>query len=442
MGLTGLDIFKQLPKTNCKDCGQATCLAFAMQIASGKAGLDGCPHVSAAAKEALESASAPPVALVKIGTGEKEIKLGNETVLFRHDKRFEHQSAITIIVADTEDVAAKVTAINKLVFDRVGMLFSVNMVAILNASGDVAKFVAAVTTAQANTDLPLALCTEDVATMGQALEVAGTKKPLIYAATAANYEAMAELAKKYECPLAVKGTDLNSLADLSEKLGALGCKQLILDSGATEVNKVLADQTQIRRLAINKRFRPFGYPTIAVVTSADPVQAILDASVYIAKYAGVVALATADPAEILPLITLRLNIYTDPQKPIAVEAKLYEVGEPGPDAPVIITTNFSLTYFCVQGDVEAARIPAYILPVDSDGTSVLTAWAAGKLTPESISDLIKKSGVEEKVNHKKLILPGGVAVLSGKLNEVSGWEVLVGPYDSGGLPSFLKQRWL
>jgi len=442
MGLTGLDIFKQLPKTNCKDCGQATCLAFAMQIASGKAGLDGCPHVSAAAKEALESASAPPVALVKIGTGDKEVKLGNETVLFRHDKRFEHQSAITITVNDTEDVATKVQAINKLVFDRVGMLFSVNMVAVINASGDAAKFADAVKVAQENSNFALALCTEDVAAMEKALEVAGSNKPLIYAATAANYEAMTELAKKYDCPLAVKGTDLNDLAEVSEKVAALGCKQLILDSGAREVNKMLADQTQIRRLAINKRFRPFGYPTIAIVTSDDPVQAILDASVYISKYAGVVVLNTADPADILPLITLRLNIYTDPQKPIAVEAKLYAVGEPGPDAPVFITTNFSLTYFCVQGDVEASRIAGYILPVDSDGTSVLTAWAAGKLTPDSITELIKKSGIEDKVSHRKLILPGGVAVLSGKLAEVSGWEVLVGPYDSGGIPSFLKQRWV
>ena len=442
MGLTGLDIFKQLPKTNCKDCGQATCLAFAMQIASGKAGLDGCPHVSAAAKEALESASAPPVALVKIGTGDKEVKLGNETVLFRHDKRFEHQAAITITVTDTEDVATKVQAINKLVFDRVGMLFSVNMVAVINASGDAAKFAEAVKVAQENSKFALALCTEDVAAMGKALEVAGSDKPLIYAATAANYEAMAELAKKYDCPLAVKGTDINDLAEVSEKVAALGCKQLILDSGAREVNKMLADQTQIRRLAINKRFRPFGYPTIAIVTNDDPIQAILDASVYISKYAGVVVLNTADPADILPLITLRLNIYTDPQKPIAVEAKLYEIGEPGPDAPVFITTNFSLTYFCVQGDVEASRIAGYVLPVDSDGTSVLTAWASGKLTPDSITELIKKSGIEDKVNHRKLILPGGVAVLSGKLAEISGWEVLVGPYDSGGIPTFLKQRWV
>lgn len=441
MGLTGLDIFKQLPKTNCKECGQATCLAFAMQIAAGKAGLDGCPHVSAAAREALEAASAPPVALVKIGTGDNEIQLGNETVLFRHDKRFEHPTAITISVNDTEDVAAKVQAVNKLVFDRVGMTFKADMVAVINASGDAAKFAEAVKTAVDNTELPLTLCSEDAAAMASALEIAGSKKPLIYAATAANYEAMTELAKKFECPLAVKAANLNDLADLVEKIVALGWKQLILDSGATDVNKVLADQTQIRRLAINKRFRPFGYPTIAVVTNEDPVQAVLDASVFIAKYAGIVVLSTADPADILPLITLRLNIYTDPQKPIAVESKLYKVGEPGPDAPVFITTNFSLTYFCVQGDVEAARIPAYILPVDSDGTSVLTAWAAGKLTPDSITELIKKSGIEEMVNHRKLILPGGVAVLSGKLAEVSGWEVLVGPYDSGGIPSFIKQRW-
>jgi len=203
---------------------------------------------------------------------------------------------------------------------------------------------------------------------------------------------------------------------------------------------VLADQTQIRRQAL-KRFRPFGYPTITFVTNEDPIQAVVDAGVYIAKYAGIVVLDSADPADILPLVTLRLNVYTDPQKPIAVESKIYEFLTPGPDSPVYVTTNFSLTFFCVTGDVETSRVPGYVLAVDTDGISVLTGWAAGKFTPEKITDMLNNSGIADKVSHRKVIIPGGVAVLSGKLNELSGWEVLVGPRESAGIPSFVKQRW-
>ncbi|MCL6447103.1 MAG: acetyl-CoA decarbonylase/synthase complex subunit gamma [Armatimonadetes bacterium] len=440
MGLTGLEIFKQLPKTNCKDCGHPTCLAFAMALASGKASLDQCPHVSQAAREALDAASAPPIALVKIGTGSRELQLGNEMVLFRHDKRFEHPTGIAVSVADTEDVAAKVAQINRLVFDRVGQVHNVNLVALQNASGDAAKFAEAAQTAAGVTDFPLILMSEDPAAAEKALAAVAAKKPLVASATAANYEAMTNLAKKYEVPLVVKGSNLNELAELVEKVVALGHRQLILDSGAREANKVLADQTQIRRQAL-KRFRPFGYPTITYAVNEDPIQAVVDAGLYIAKYAGIVVLPTADPADILPLITLRLNIYTDPQKPIAVESKIYEIGTPGADSPVYVTTNFSLTYFCVAGDVEASRVPGYILPVDTDGISVLTGWAAGKFTPEKITDMLKNSGIADKVQHRKVIIPGGVAVLSGKLQELSGWEVIVGPRESSAIPSFIKQRW-
>ncbi|MCL6610716.1 MAG: acetyl-CoA decarbonylase/synthase complex subunit gamma [Peptococcaceae bacterium] len=444
MGLTGLEIFKQLPKTNCKDCGQPTCLAFAMALASGKASLDQCPHVSDAAKEALDSASAPPIALVKVGTGEKAIDLGNETVLFRHDKRFEHMTGIAVSVCDTmsaDEIAAKVDQINKLVFDRVGQVHSVNLVAVGNGSGDAGKFAEAVKVAAGKTEFPLVLMSEDPAAIEKALEIAAARKPLVCGANAANVEAMTNLAKKFDVPMVVRGADLNELAALVEKVVGMGFKQIVLDSGAREVNRVLADQTQIRRQAL-KRFRPFGYPTIAFADNEDPVQAVVDAGVYIAKYAAIVVIKSADPADVLPLITLRLNIYTDPQKPIAVEPKVYEIGNVTPDSPVYVTTNFSLTYFCVAGDVETSRVPGYILPVDTDGISVMTGWAAGKFTPEKITEMLQTSGIADKVRHRKVIIPGGVAVLSGKLQELSGWEVLVGPRESAGIASFLKQRWL
>jgi acetyl-CoA decarbonylase/synthase, CODH/ACS complex subunit gamma len=446
MGLTGLEIFKQLPKKNCKECGQPTCLAFAMSLAGGKASLDACPYVSDAAREALDSASAPPIALIKIGAGDKKVlEVGNETVLFRHEKTFNHPTGIAIEVSDTlsaDEIKARLEGINKLVFDRVGQIHEVDLVAVKNDSGDAAKFVAAVKLVNEGTKYPAALITSDLAAMEQALEVAGANKPLVYAATADNYEAMVNLAKKYEAPLAVKGEDLNSLSDLVEKIVGLGYKNLVIDSGAREVAKVLADLTQIRRSAINKKYRPFGYPSIAFASNADASQEVINAGVYIAKYAGIVVMSTADPASILPLVTLRLNIYTDPQKPIAVECKVYAVGNPGPDAPIFVTTNFSLTYFCVAGDIEASRIPAYIVPVDTDGISVLTAWAAGKFNPETIAETLNTLDVASKVDHKKIIIPGHVAVLSGATQEKSGWEVIVGPRESSGIPSFLKQRWV
>lgn len=444
MGLTGLEIFKQLPKTNCKDCGQPTCLAFAMSLASGKANLDQCPHVTDAAKEALDSASAPPVALIKIGVGEKAVTIGNETVLYRHDKRFENMTAIAVSVSDemsSAEIAEKIVQINKLAFDRVGQMHSVSMVAVKNSAGDPGKFAEAVKAAADNTDFPLVLISEDPAAVEKALEIAAGKKPLVCGANSDNYEAMTNLAKKYDVPMVVKGDSLEQLASLVEKVVGMGFKQIIIDSGAREVNRVLADQTQMRRHAL-KKFRPFGYPTIAFASNQDSLQAVIDAGVYISKYAAVVVIDSADPADVLPLITLRLNIYTDPQKPIAVESKIYEIGNVDNSSPVYVTTNFSLTYFCLAGDVESSRVPGYILPVDTDGVSVMTGWAAGKFTPEKISEMLQESGISDKVEHRKVIIPGGVAVLSGKLQELSGWEVIVGPRESAGIPTFLKQRWL
>lgn len=444
MGLTGLEIYKQLPKKNCKECGQPTCLAFAMALAGGKASLDACPYVSDAAREALDAASAPPIASIKIGKGDRELVVGGETVLFRHDKRFENPTGIAIEVCDTmnaDEVSAKVDAINKLVFDRVGQTHQVDLVAVCNCSGDTDKFVETVKLVQSKSNYPLILMSDNVDAVSKALEVAAEGRPLVYAATAANYEAMTEVAKKFQVPLVVKGDNLDQLAELVEKVVALGYKDLVIDPGSREVSRMLADLTQIRRKALKERFRPFGFPALAIASNDDVVKEAVDAGVYISKYAGIVVIKSADPAVILPLVTLRLNIYTDPQKPIAVEAKIYNIGNPGPDAPVFITTNFSLTYFCVAGDVEAARVPAYVIPIDTDGISVLTAWAAGKYSPEKITEDLNAMDLKDKINHNKIIIPGHVAVLSGKLQELSGFEVIVGPRESSGIPSFLKQRW-
>lgn len=441
MALTGLDIYKQLPKKNCGECGPPTCLAFAMALAGGKASLDSCPYVTDEARAALESAAAPPIAKVVVGAGEKSITLGDETELFRHDKKFYHETAISIKVSDAlseEEIADRTKKINDLVFVRVGLEYRIQAVAVENASGDADKFAAAVGTIVKNSDLPLVLMSDNPDAIAKALDIEGVNKPLIYAATNDNYEAMTKLAIERNCPLAVKGDNLDDLASLVEKVVALGKKDLVLDPGARSLSRALADFTQIRRQAIKKKFRPFGYPIIAFTTSEDPLEESAEASVYVSKYASMIVMNTIEKAHLLPLLSWRQNLYTDPQVPIRVEEKLHEVGNVTPDSPVYITTNFSLTYYSVEGEVEASKIPSYILAVDTDGLSVLTAYSDGKFEADKIAGVMKKLGLEEKVNHRNIVLPGMVAVLSGKLEEESGWNVIVGPREASAIPAFAK----
>lgn len=442
MALTGLDIFKQLPKKNCKECGAATCLAFAMSIASGKAALEACPYVSEEAKENLGAAAAPPMRLVKVGVGENTLSLGDETVIFRHDKAFYHPTGFAIAVNDTlsaDALAAKIAQINDLKVERVGQQLSVNLIAVSNVSNCPATYTEVIGKIASLTDLPLVLMSDNVASLEAALPIVAAKKPLIYAATADNYEKIIALAKAHSCPVVVKGTNLADTVELVEKIAPL-YKELVIDSGSRATSQVLADLTQMRRLAIKKKFRPLGYPTITFTTSEDPREEVIQASVYVAKFAGIIVIKAAEKSQVLPLLAWRQNVYTDPQKPIAVEAKIYEIGAVTADSPVYICTNFALTYFAVEGEIAGSKIPAYLLPVDTDGTSVLTSWASGKFSADSITAFLESSGIKDKVNHTTCVIPGYTAVLSGKLTEKSGWTILVGPQEAAGIPAFAKSH--
>jgi len=443
MGLTGIDIFKHLPKTNCKECGLPTCLAFAMKLAQKQASLDQCPHVSEEAKLALAGASAPPIKLVTIGAGERKLEIGNETVLFRHDETFYHPNGIAVTVdasLPAAELESRLAAVGNISFERVGQQLRLDLVA-LRGQGE--GFVAAAKTAAEKSALPVVLMNEDPEAIGQALAFYPGKRPLIYAATSENVGGMAPLAKQHGCPLAVRGSDLASLAELSQKAQAAGAADLVLDSGARAPAQVLADQTAIRRAAIRKRFRPLGFPTMAFTQAADPAEEAVQAAGYILKYSGIVVLSNLEAWELLPLVTVRQNVYTDPQKPIQIEEGIYQIGTPDEASPVLVTTNFSLTYFTVEGDVEASRVPAWVVVVNTEGTSVLTAWAAEKFTAEIIAQKVRDFDVGAKVKHRKLIIPGHVAVLSGKLEDELGqeWKVIVGPRESSGIPSFFRSSW-
>ncbi len=442
MALSGIEVYKYLPKTNCKECGFPTCLAFAMKIAAKQVAIDKCPHVKPEAKAALESASRPPIQLVAIGTGDREIKIGNETQLYRHEEKFHRPAAVAARVADTLDeaaLAARAEAIGKLVFERIGAKIRVNLLAVDNASGDPARFEKAARLAAEKSGLPCLLMSASAASLAKAAAALGPSRPLLYISDPAEAEAAAKAAKEHRCPLAVRADGLEKLAELTPKIAAAGVEEIVIDPGTRGLRPTLEALTQIRRLAL-KNFRPLGYPSIAFATDQDPTLQVVEACTYVAKYAGVVVIDGAERWQILPVLTTRQDIYTDPQKPVAVEPKLYTVGEAGPQSPVLVTTNFSLSYYSVEGEVEASRVPAYILSVNTEGTSVLTAWASDKFNASTITEALKKSGAADKVKHKKLVIPGLVAVLSGGIEDESGWSVMVGPKEASGIPGFLKNQ--
>ena len=444
MALTGLQIYKLLPQTNCGDCGPPTCLAFAMQLAQGKGSLDDCPHASDEAKDALGAAAAPPIKLVTIGTGDNKVEVGDETVMFRHDKTFFHETALAVKAKDTlsdDDFRALVEKINSLSFERIGMILSANMVAVVDESGDPDTFCQRAVLAGELTDLPLGLFSENPEAIKKALEELADRNPLVYGGTEDNIDEIAPVVAEHGVPLGIRAEGLDSLAALSKKAQEKGVQDLLLDPGRRHPAQALEDFTQIRRQAIKKNFRPLGFPTIAFPSTNDMVGEAMDASIFICKYGSVVVLEHAQLHQILPLVVLRQNIYTDPQKPIQVEPKVYEIGAPDEDAPVYLTTNFSLTYFSVMSEIEASKQPSYLLIVDTEGTSVLTAWAAGKFDAEKITEAIKSSGVEDRVSHRKLIIPGHVSILSGKIQEESGWEVMVGPREATGIPAYVRKNW-
>jgi acetyl-CoA decarbonylase/synthase, CODH/ACS complex subunit gamma len=440
MALSGLDIYKLLPKTNCRECGLATCLAFAMQLAKKTVNINKCPHVTSAAKDKLNAASLPPIRLVKIGTSDSEINLGNDTVLFRHEEKFFHPSAIGIIIEENitkSELNKKIEQINKLSFERIGESLSINIIA-LKYFKDKSAFIGNLKYVLENSKLAICLMVNDAAILKDALELTKGRNPLIYPETTNNIETLAQLAKEYNSVLVASENNLNDLSELTLKLNKLGLENLILDTGKKEISEKLSDLTQIRRLALKKRMRSLGYPVICSVEENDFYACVNEASIYILKYAGIVLLKHSNPEQILPLLTLRQNIYTDPQKPLQVEPKVYPIGQTNENSPILITTNFSLSYFTVLSEVEASKIPSYILSVDTEGMSVLTAWAAEKFTPEKIAKSLDLSGLKETVKQKKVIIPGYVAVMSGDLEEKSGWKVMVGPKEAAGITTFLR----
>jgi len=442
VALKALDIYKLLPKKNCKECGDPTCLTFAMKLAGGKADVDLCPYLDDQAKAVLGATTRPPIRRVRIGVGERSFEVGEEFVLYRHEKTFYHQPGIVFDVSDTQS-PDEITSITKRVrdeaFTRVGTDLRFSGIAVRNRSTTTDRFAAAVGIIENVADLPLVLISASTAALSAALVHCGTYRPLIHAATKGNFKEMCALAKQHGCPLVIKAHQLDQLAELAKDCSAEGVQDLVMDLSPASLYEFIASSTGIRQLAITRTAPDLGYPvyldaTIGVLQDAWIVLGIV-------KYASVIVTAPLSRASAKAALTLRQNVYTDPQKPIQMNPGLYRVGSPGKDAPVLMTVNFSLTFFTLEGYLESARIPCFMLIVDTEGLSVLTAVAAGKLNETLVRDAIRKSDVEKEVSHKKLIIPGYAAPLSGRIEEATGWKVMVGPRDAAEIGDFLNKEW-
>lgn len=444
MPLSGIQIYKLLPQTNCKDCGYPTCLAFAMKLGSKQAELSACPHVSEASKTQLAESSAPPMRLITLKGPGTEVKVGNETVMFRHDKTFYNQPGLFYSLSDGEplaDVQQKAAFADGYKVTYVGMDLTLDGFVLESVSDDPAKFEALVSAVRKISKRPLILNSRSPEVIAAGLKLLTNECPLICGADQANWEKMVDLAKSSHAALVVSAASLDELADLSEKIKGKGFEDLVLDPGDGGLNTLLAFSTQIRRLALKKNFHPFGFPLISFPGKvSDGIPHTLAAAQSIAKYAGFIDLGQPAAEDIYPLLVLRQNIYSDPQKPIQVLPGLYEINNPTPEDLVLVTTNFSITYFSVANEVEGCGRSCWLVITDSEGMSVLTAWAAGKFDAARIAKMVKESKVGEKVSHKRLVLPGFTAVLSGETEEaLPGWEIMVGPREAVDIPAFFKQ---
>ena len=444
MALTGIQIYKLLPQTNCKECGFPTCLAFAMKLAAKQVELSACPYVTPEAKTQLAESAAPPIRLVVLKSDGYEAKAGNEVVLFRHEKTYYNKPGLFIRVYDnqpSEAIKAMVTEADTYAVNYVGIDLTLDGFAVASTSGDPNAFAAAVQTVRAASKRPIILMSRDVNVVKAGLNALKGETPLIYGSDASNWEGFADLAKEYKAAVGVVAGSLAEMAELTEKIKARGIEDLVIDPGGRDLGAGLAMGTTIRRLAVKKNFRALGFPVITFPgDTGDPGMESVQAAQAITKYAGFIVLDHFNPATIYPLLVLRQNIYTDPQKPIQVQPGIYEINAPKPEHPVLVTTNFSITYFSVANEVEGSGLPAWLLVTDAEGMSVLTAWAAGKFDAERIAKAVKGFNVADKVSRKRIVLPGHVAVLSGELeSELPDWEIRVGPREAVDLPAFMKQ---
>ena len=446
MALKGLDIFKLSPKKNCKECGSPTCMAFCMKVAQGAVELSKCPHFDPAAVAQLSEATAPPMKTLEVGAGANAHKLGGETVLFRHEKTLVNKNLFAVNLCSCmtpEEIDAKIADMKKVDYERIGERMYVEFLFCSYVGNGVDKYVELVKKAVA-ADRAIVLECWDVEAAKAALEVCKDAKPILDGATAENWEAMNELAKTYGVTLGLYAENISDLYDLVKKLEAAGNKNLVLDCTGKTAKETLANAVIVRRTALKDGDRSFGYPSIVNLTKFAAGDARLQtayAAMFTEKYGSIIVMNNMTYAAALPLYGLRQNIFTDPQKPMKVEAKLYPVNGADENSPCALTVDFALTYFLVSGELERSGQPINLIITDASGMSVLTAWAAGKLSSTTIKKTFEELDIANKIKNRTLIIPGKVAVMKGEIQEkLPEWNVVVGPLEAVQLPKYLKDK--
>jgi len=461
--LSPIAVYKNLPKTNCKECGQDNCMAFATKIVNREIELDSCkpllkPEFAkqyAALKEMLK----PAVKEVTVGVGEKAKKIGGKLVMYRHEFTYKNPTAIAIDVTDEmpdAEVVSRVQKTDNFSFEYIGNTLKLDMIAVRSTSGDAEKFKACVKKVSETTKMPMILCTYSPTVAEAGLMAAPKARPLLYAATASNWKDMAELSIMYDCPIVASSpNDLSGLISLAKTLQQYGVKDIVLDPG-TFTNEGLADTinnfTMLRRAATKGGEELAGLPLLGIPMAAwmnkgETADDLIKwresyiASMLIVRYADVVIMHGNDGWSLLPLTVLRQNIYTDPRKPVAVAPGLKVFGTPDENSPVMFTSNFALTYYTVASDIESSKTNAYLIVVDAEGSAIDSGVAGRKLTADKIAEAIKASGIESKVKHRRIISPGKASRISGEIEELSGWKVLVGPRDSSEIPKYIIDKW-
>jgi len=445
MPISGSELVKLLPqRKGCRECGFPTCFAFAMKLASRGTTVDKCPYLGEETKAKITDLLAPPIKLVTIGSGENKLEMGNEEVIYRHEKTYYHRPGIGLLVSDKEaddKIDEKIRKIRELEFPWIGLTLKADLLALHFESGDKDRFLALVKKVHQSSDVPMILISEDMDALFSARDLCWDRNPLLYPITKENIEEAILKIKEKPSPIGIRGDNLESLVPLTMRLKNAGIDNLVLDPGSKNLMEAIRDQTLIRRAAIKQGFRPLGYPTIAFpcFIAKDGLKEAMAGSALISKFASLIVFSDFDQYSLLPTLIQRLNIYTDPRFPMGVDEKYYEILEPDEYSPVLVTSNWALTYFLVSSAVEATRIPSFVCVKDAEGLGVLTAWAAGKFDGESVGEFIKKSGIAERVKHRTLIIPGKVARIKGALEDALNleWKVIVGPREITALGKFL-----
>jgi len=443
MALTGLQIQKLLPGTNCKECGSNTCLAFAMKLAAKKADLSECPYASEEAKQVLGAATEPPVKTVALGP-DKKLLLGDETVLYRHEKTFVNGTLLAVNINDTdsaEKIDAQLRAVKEYLFERVGESFGVDMIAVTGKDTVSGAFPDLCEKVWKTTGKPLVMRSADTGALKEAAARVAGSGSVICVPEESAVDELLESAKEHGHALALTAPDADSLFAITGRLREGGFTNILMQLDTNS----LAEQYQMnfiaRRGAIKDGIKALGFPFLRFVDTGDLLDDTIEAVTEVTKYGGICVLPEFDAAQMASLMTLRLNIFTDPQKPIQVEPKVYPVGEPDTNSPVFLTTNFSLTFFVVSGEIENSGKSAWLVVPECEGMSVLTAWAAGKFSADSVAKFIKQDGLESRIASRTLVIPGYVSQISGELEDnLPGWNILVGPQEASDLEGFIKTR--